>query len=307
MRTLVYFKNAKYLRRLLGPEYSKDRFQKASRMSHRILPPYSKRVSCQTSQVFSHIWDAKCLASQISIEVHPNFFPQADGQMTDRELASGLNQRLLWVTQSSTPYLCRELIRWLNRRFQAFQVFFSKYLPGIPSKPMRLIAVKERRVLVQPITPPASPDQQTISVTPSVKRNKSQLITPSIAYVSLSKLDGQIMGKVLGHLGCDFILITNPMYALPCLLNHKPNMIFLDLPLSLTTGHELCSQIRRISIFSDTPVIILTNRDNLLDQMRAKVVGSTDFLAKPIGLENVQAILLQHLSAQRFFFFKSHN
>ncbi|MDJ0706432.1 MAG: response regulator [Leptolyngbyaceae cyanobacterium MO_188.B28] len=227
--------------------------------------------------------------------------------MTDRELASGLNQTLLWVTQSSTPYLCRELIRWLNRRFQAFQVFFSKYLPGIPSEPIKLIAVEERRVPVQPITPLASPDQQTISVIPSAKWNKSQPAALSVAYVSFSQLNGQIMGKVLDCLGCQFVSIPNPMQALPCLLKHKSEVIFLDSNLSITNGYELCSQIRRVSIFSETPVIILTNCDNLLDRVRAKVVGSTDFLAKPIGLENVQAILLKHLSAQRFFSFKRHN
>ena len=59
----------------------------------------------------------------------------------------------------------------------------------------------------------------------------------------------------------------------------------------IANGYELCRQIRRISVFMDTPVIILISSDSIVDRVRAKVLGSTGLLTKPIELEKVQAIL----------------
>jgi chemotaxis family two-component system response regulator PixG len=85
--------------------------------------------------------------------------------------------------------------------------------------------------------------------------------------------------------------------ALPLLLEHKPDLIFLDLVMPITNGYEICSQIRRISVFQDTPVIILTSNDGIVDRVRAKMVGSSGFLAKPIGREKVLTILHKYLAA----------
>jgi CheY-like chemotaxis protein len=50
-----------------------------------------------------------------------------------------------------------------------------------------------------------------------------------------------------------------------------------------------------MSVFQDTPVIILTSNDGIVDRVRAKMVGSTGFLAKPIGREKVLSILQKYL------------
>jgi chemotaxis family two-component system response regulator PixG len=82
------------------------------------------------------------------------------------------------------------------------------------------------------------------------------------------------------------------------LIQYKPDMIFLDLIMPIASGYEICTQLRRISAFTNTPVIILTAHDSLLDRVRAKVVGSTDFLAKPIVADKVIAIVRKYLPVQ---------
>ena len=86
------------------------------------------------------------------------------------------------------------------------------------------------------------------------------------------------------------------MQALPLLLQHKPDAIFLDLVMPVANGYEICAQIRRISLFKNTPVIILTGNDGIVDRVRAKIVGATDFLPKPILAQKVLAALLKHLN-----------
>jgi len=79
------------------------------------------------------------------------------------------------------------------------------------------------------------------------------------------------------------------------LLESKPGLIFLDLVMPIASGYEICSQIRRMSAFKNTPVVILTGNDGIVDRVRAKVVGASDFLSKPVNAEKVLAIARQYL------------
>ena len=209
MWTIEYLMFVKHYLRQVAAIQLTIAFQRVSRLCQGWCRCYWKRGSLQTVQVSSRIWDVPSLVSQRSIAPCPTLVPQANGQTPTTGLTSSLNQSLLWVTQSSTPYLFRELIRWLNQCFQACQLFFFKYLPGISAEPIRLIAVEERRVLVQPIPLSPSPGQQAASVIQAANQSPSQATTPLVAYVNISQLDGQIMGKALDHLGCQFIPILS--------------------------------------------------------------------------------------------------
>jgi chemotaxis family two-component system response regulator PixG len=103
------------------------------------------------------------------------------------------------------------------------------------------------------------------------------------------------MELILTKAGYQFLGIQDSVQVLPALLEHKPDLIFLDLVMPVANGYEVCSQIRRISLFKNTPVVILTGNDGIVDRVRAKMVGSTDFLGKPIEAERVLAVLRKYL------------
>ena len=212
------------------------------------------------------IRDVESLDLQLAIDTRQNVLVQVDGQQTLRDLAMRLNQSSLLVTRAMAPYVCRGLISWVNVEDQEF------FEPPVFSTSQPIASVKR---LVKPGEP----------------QPKANLI----ACIDDSKLDGQIIGNILKQLGYPFLHIQDPMQALISLLEHKPDLIFLDLLMPIANGYEICSQIRRITAFRDTPVIILTSSGGIVDRVRAKVVGSTDFLAKPIELEQVQAVLQKYL------------
>jgi chemotaxis family two-component system response regulator PixG len=54
--------------------------------------------------------------------------------------------------------------------------------------------------------------------------------------------------------------------------------------------------LRKIGTFADTPIVILTGNDGVIDRVRAKVVGATDFLTKPVESELVLAIADKYLN-----------
>jgi CheY-like chemotaxis protein len=118
---------------------------------------------------------------------------------------------------------------------------------------------------------------------------------PLVAYIEDSRFDSAVMSHILVQAGYRFINIRESTQALPMLLEHKPDLIFLDLLMPIANGYEVCAQIRRISAFKDTPIVIVTSSDGIVDRVRAKLVGSSNFLAKPIEQEKVLAVLRQYL------------
>ncbi|MEN9252257.1 MAG: response regulator [Thermostichales cyanobacterium BF3_bins_165] len=114
---------------------------------------------------------------------------------------------------------------------------------------------------------------------------------PTVVCIDDSAAVCQTLDKILRQLGYAFQAIQDPLQAIPILLKLRPDLIFLDLVMPIANGYEICSQIRRATPLKQTPVVILTSNDGLVDRMRASLVGATDFLAKPIEPERIAAVM----------------
>lgn len=106
----------------------------------------------------------------------------------------------------------------------------------------------------------------------------------------------QVMERILKAAKYEFIGIQDSVQALPILLEKKPSLIFLDLVMPVANGYEICSQIRRASSLKKVPVVILTGNDGIVDRVRAKMVGATDFLGKPIDANKVLTLVQRHIA-----------
>ncbi len=111
---------------------------------------------------------------------------------------------------------------------------------------------------------------------PTVKKNQ-----PVIACVDDSPTVGQILASILEPAGYRVITIQEPLVGIGTLVQHKPDLIFLDLMMPSTSGYNLCNFLRKTPIFQNTPIIILTSQDGIIDRTRARLVGASDFLTKP--------------------------
>lgn len=69
-------------------------------------------------------------------------------------------------------------------------------------------------------------------------------------------------------------------------LNQDYELILLDLMLPRINGIEVC---RRIRIEKQTPIIMLTARDEVMDKVNGLQVGADDYLAKPFAMEELLA------------------
>lgn len=121
---------------------------------------------------------------------------------------------------------------------------------------------------------------------------------PLIVCVDDSPLVCQSMAQVIRAAGYDFLSIVEGRKAVPILLTRKPDMVFLDLVMPETNGYEICSQLRKISRFKELPIVILSGNDGLVDQVRARLLGATDFLSKPMEPIVILSIIQKHLGRQ---------
>ena len=75
-------------------------------------------------------------------------------------------------------------------------------------------------------------------------------------------------------------------------LKEQPNLILLDINLPVLDGYYICREIRKKS---DVPIIVVTSRDNEMDELMSMNLGADDFITKPyntqILLARIESIL----------------
>ncbi|WNZ27738.1 response regulator [Leptolyngbya sp. NK1-12] len=208
------------------------------------------------------IWDGKGLQQQVLSSTYRTLAAMINGQQTLRDIAVQSNKTVLTLMRALISYIDQGLIR--------------------------LVEIEDLQLPQAALLLRSASGSSLASSNPLLK-------IPLIAYVDDHEEDGKQMHRILSDLGYRCIHIQDPIQTLPLLLDHKPDLIFLDLVMPIINGYEVCAQIRRISKFKDTPIIILTSSDGIVDRARAKFVGSTGFLAKPIKVDKVEAVLQKYL------------
>src|SRR5438067_5659014 len=106
----------------------------------------------------------------------------------------------------------------------------------------------------------------------------------------------------------DLVFAEDPLGALKQVATVQPDAIVLDInlkdrargtpvdqPVKKMDGLDVCAAIKR-SPFKDTPVIMLTGRDGLIDKVRGKIVHADRYLTKPVDQNVLRTTLRDVLS-----------
>lgn len=92
------------------------------------------------------------------------------------------------------------------------------------------------------------------------------------------------------------IMINDPLKALMQVVRSKPDLILLDISMPNLDGYELCSLLRRHSLFKNTPIIMVTGKSGFIDRAKAKLVRASGYLTKPFTQSDLLKIVFKHLN-----------
>ena len=217
------------------------------------------------------------LKQYTSTTIYQKFKALISKQLTLRDLAFYLKQDLLSLTKKLMQYVTKGIIKLTT-------------LPDIPALPVvKIDALKNQ---VKKIKKTNSRSLETAKNPISVGKTKL------IACIDDCSIINTVMGKMITKSGYQFIGIQKSTLALSTIVKVKPDLIFLDIDMPIINGYEVCRQIRKIPDFKNTPIVILTGREGMIDWVRAQFVGCSDFINKPISSEKIEAIFNKYLGSK---------
>ncbi|MDY7004367.1 MAG: response regulator [Cyanobacteriota bacterium] len=232
-----------------------------------IIPPIYKSFSA---------WEQSNLA-----EYSPNLVPEIIKQKLLEQIAKPNSYKTI-VKLVDGQRTLREIAIFMNKDLRQLTLFLMPY-------------VRNELILLKSV-----PDKQRIEGSPGLQPDLNKKKAPIkvqelIVCVDDSKQVCYMLEKILKKANYRFIAIKDSIRALPIIIETKPDLIFLDLMMPIANGYEICTQLRRVPIFENTPIIIITGNDGVVDRVRAKMVGATGYITKPLEPKKILAVVKRYL------------
>ena len=196
------------------------------------------------------IANKEALKHELPPHIYKNFVQYFNGENSLKNVAFKLDKDLVKLALSIVPYLKKKIIKLKQTEDLPSYVTVDKYFS---EQNKDLLAVKKS----------------------------------AIACVDDSPLICKMMNTIVNKAGHQFIGINEPIQAIPQLIQAKPSLIFVDLAMPVINGYELCNQIKKVSQLKEVPLVMLTGRDFMAERVKAKVIGISDFIGKPIIEEKI--------------------
>jgi twitching motility two-component system response regulator PilG len=135
---------------------------------------------------------------------------------------------------------------------------------------------------------------------------ESSISTPSppryaglkVLVVDDSKTIRRTAETLLANEGCEVATAVDGFDALSKIVDHPPDIVFVDIMMPRLDGYQTCSLIKRNKSFHSIPVIMLSSKDGLFDRARGRIVGSEHYLTKPFTRDELLATIDQHVGAR---------
>lgn len=106
-------------------------------------------------------------------------------------------------------------------------------------------------------------------------------INAKVLLVDDSRTIRQSAQALLEQAGCQITLAEDGFEALCRIAAVRPDIIFMDVTMPGLDGFQACALIRSSPQFGDTPVVLVSANDGLLDRARAELAGARRYILKP--------------------------
>lgn len=116
----------------------------------------------------------------------------------------------------------------------------------------------------------------------------------TVAYVSDASVSDHTIADFIQNAGYSYTKIPNSFQAYFRLFKLRPQLIFIDSAIPTSNHYELCTDIRKTVVLKETPIILLTDSENIVDRLRARLAGASDLMCKPINRQHIVNVLTKY-------------
>lgn len=105
----------------------------------------------------------------------------------------------------------------------------------------------------------------------------------------------QVVCFFLKHSGFDVLGVSGGQEAIDVLPEYRPDLVILDITMHPVSGWEVLQWLHRNGLAPPLPVLVLTARVQLAEQIRGFEAGAVEYLTKPtrpsVIVERVRTLL----------------
>ena len=95
----------------------------------------------------------------------------------------------------------------------------------------------------------------------------------------------ELMKMLLQMEGHEPTTVNDSLQAVEIAKSVKPDLITLDLMMPGLTGFEVCELLHKDPEFSETPIVIISAKDDNESKEKARQVGANQYITKPFGTD----------------------
>ena len=89
----------------------------------------------------------------------------------------------------------------------------------------------------------------------------------------------------------DIICAFDGADALMLAVEHRPDLVFLDIMMPLLDGRTICKKLKENALTKDTCIVMITGKSEQYDRIVGFEVGADDYVEKPISLEYLERVV----------------
>ena len=108
----------------------------------------------------------------------------------------------------------------------------------------------------------------------------------------------KLVSLTLSREGYRVLVAEDGLEALDCLQEFRPDLILLDISLPNLDGFGLCKTIKATAATRSVPVVMLSGKSGLLDKVRGRAAGASEYLVKPVSPQDLAAVVRRHLRSR---------
>jgi twitching motility two-component system response regulator PilG len=120
--------------------------------------------------------------------------------------------------------------------------------------------------------------------------------TPRVLLVDDSRVVRKIVEMTLWRERIEVVTASDGLGALASVADAQPDLMLLDILLPHMDGYQVCQVVRHHQDYRDLPILLLSGKDSVIDRMRGRLAGSTDYISKPFDPAKLVWTVKRYLS-----------